>query len=283
MKYSEKIVIYIDILGFKGLIDSTIYSNGRENQVKIDLIKKMYTSISRICNLYLAHSKKLKSKSNLQITKFSDCIVVSCNYSNDLSVVSMLLITRSIAISLLNYHIIVRGAVTKGKIYHSNTSVFGPALIDSYLKEIRIAKYPRIIFDKEIAAIVNKYPYSESDPWDSSLKQKLIKFDKDKIWYIDYFILYPSDTTGFYGNPKKILIHLNNLKAIILKGLKIAKSKKDDSLINKYYWMIEKYNESLEYYHNSNVIDFFFRLVSHYTNDYLYQILLLKRLNKNST
>jgi hypothetical protein len=52
---------------------------------------------------------------------------------------------------LLEEGYLVRGAICSGLLYHDKRVVFGPALIKAYEMESTIAKYPRIIIEKDIA------------------------------------------------------------------------------------------------------------------------------------
>jgi hypothetical protein len=48
MKYSKRIVAYIDILGFKNHIDKTIYPSGRDNIIAIDDLNLTYKKMKRV-------------------------------------------------------------------------------------------------------------------------------------------------------------------------------------------------------------------------------------------
>jgi len=61
-----------------------------------------------------------------------------------------------LAMALLAAGYFVRGAITKGRLYHDNTIVFGEALIAAYDLEQNIVRYPRIMVTSEAAAIANE-------------------------------------------------------------------------------------------------------------------------------
>jgi len=78
MKYEQRIVAFLDILGFKSLLDETVDKDGNDIEVKIDSVVSAYQAIRDVWDLdnglELAEFKKANSK---QVSIFSDSIVVS--------------------------------------------------------------------------------------------------------------------------------------------------------------------------------------------------------------
>lgn len=89
-RYEDRVVAYIDVLGFKNQIKSTIYEN-EENDQETQRIYEAYSIIRSIWNLDSNDSiikKTLKSK---KVSIFSDSIVVSFKVTDQSGLFFMLL------------------------------------------------------------------------------------------------------------------------------------------------------------------------------------------------
>lgn len=80
-------------------------------------------------------------------TAFSDCIVLS--EAVDPKALQYLLFRVSqFALDLLASGFLLRGAIAKGLLRHSERVIFGPAFLNAYDSERNVAKYPRIVVDR---------------------------------------------------------------------------------------------------------------------------------------
>ena len=74
--YEDRIVVFIDILGFKALVNSTLDSDGLEIVKNTNKIKRIF----EIADFYFKeHDSLVTSK---QISRFSDSIIVSFKYTD---------------------------------------------------------------------------------------------------------------------------------------------------------------------------------------------------------
>ena len=55
-----------------------------------------------------------------------------------------------LSVRLLTEGLLIRGAVAKGPLYHKQSVMFGPALLDAYGLETNVAMYPRIVLSREV-------------------------------------------------------------------------------------------------------------------------------------
>lgn len=82
-KYHKRLVAYIDILGFKDVIDSTVYPSGRDNTKMIKYLLLTYKRFKRVFKPeYYTVAKKFPYKipvvkNSKLVTNFSDSIVIS--------------------------------------------------------------------------------------------------------------------------------------------------------------------------------------------------------------
>lgn len=241
MKYENRIVLFLDILGFKNIIDNTI---NKENDIE-ENIEFLYKNLNEIRSFLI---ERLKSKYNfdfqsknfsLRVTQFSDSIIISfINDDND-TLLQLIRTIQELIIKQINNGILCRGAISYGKLIHENKVIFGPALNEAYETETKASIYPRIILDKSIIELGNKGQQSIFREFD---KNEMIlghlNQDTDDKFYIDYF---PKDI-GSYKYKTNIQVYLSNLRTLIING---SRSNKPDLKI-KYGWMKNKYNLMLE-------------------------------------
>lgn len=137
IKYRDKIVAFIDVLGFSNLVYS-------ENT---DIIKKYFDYVLDDFKLPIA-----KNKFNYYL--ISDSIVITAPNSKK-SLIIMIQLLCFLQSKLMFEGILVRGAVSFGNLYanKSKNIIVGPGLINAYKMESK-AVYPRIILDR---VLISKY------------------------------------------------------------------------------------------------------------------------------
>lgn len=235
MNYENRIVLFVDILGFKNIIEKTT-DNEKDIQENISFLYKNLHNI----RTFLIEQLKLKSSLkhynySLKVTQFSDSIIISFINDNNETLLSLIRTIQELIIKQINNGILCRGAISYGKLIHENKVIFGPALNDAYETETKAAIYPRIILDKSIIDLGKNGQQSLFKELDSNfLIFGHLSQDSDEKFYIDYF---PKDI-GYYKYKTNIQAYLKNLRNIIINGLK---SNKPDLKI-KYGWMKNKYN-----------------------------------------
>lgn len=246
-RYEDRVVAYIDVLGFKNQIKSTIYEN-EENDQETQRIYEAYSIIRSIWNLDSNDSiikKTLKSK---KVSIFSDSIVVSFKVTDQSGLFFMLLELMWLIMQLVSKKIFCRGAICYGKLYHTNKMIFGPALIEAYNTESKAALYPRIVLDESVIRICAKYGMNKFSDEKKSIQELLAK-DTDGMYYIEYF----SKVQSEFDNT--IYDYVNYLK--ILRDI-IVENITHDTPIDiriKYLWMADKYNLVVNNIKNNNPID----------------------------
>lgn len=143
--YEERIVVFFDILGWKGLI-----SDAGDDPEKIGKIALIPRLLSRFPALQAAESGGVMGS---KITSFSDCCVVSIPFVED-HLPDFIYGLSNIFVGCAIEGFLLRAGLTIGKIYHDEEIVFGPAMNCAYKLESE-GVYPRIVIDSEISAIKN--------------------------------------------------------------------------------------------------------------------------------
>lgn len=159
--YDERFVAFLDILGFKSIIQDT-----ENDETEYQRIKKILEYIAGVRKEnyegFFAQYGILK-----EVSVFSDSIVIS--YSSSLSIggalFHVLMDLVFIYNSLLSSNIFARGGVAFGKMYHDSNICFGPSMIDAYMLENE-AVYPCIAIDgKAIKMGLEKPGVSNTVEW----------------------------------------------------------------------------------------------------------------------
>ncbi|HTE31408.1 MAG TPA: hypothetical protein VK666_13600 [Chryseolinea sp.] len=169
--YEEKIVMFIDILGFKELVEKkgfevvdAVYT---EFGKMIDNMNKDLQDSIRVFQT-IDHQKrgtKFEFKKGMEeILFFSDCVVWSYPVSGVSSIPFVLVLIamyNSLSIiynNLFGNGILIRGGVSIGKLYQKGSKVFGEGLVKAYILETK-TYYPRIAFDREMFLSVTHHQW----------------------------------------------------------------------------------------------------------------------------
>lgn len=176
LKYEEYYVAYMDILGFKEIVDDSNISCSEVYSILNDSRKKILQDISQNNEIVL-------KTSDIGIYVMSDSIVYYIKASTKNAL--MILISNCCALmgmlSVRDKIVLIRGAITKGKLISRDNIIFGPALTSAYLLEKECAIYPRIIIDGALKTELYNYI---SDLHAPNEKDTLIKL-LAQISYID--------------------------------------------------------------------------------------------------
>lgn len=240
--YEERYCLFLDILGFKEIINASV---SERNNTGTPQASEIFFGLKRIAstlNYKLGISGKSGEviPSSRKVTQFSDSVVVSYLADEIGSLADMLYDVLHLQLKLINRNMLIRGAITRGKLYHSEDLVFGPALVEAAELE-KLAMYPRVIVDREILQDAGIVDSGFSSPSKPSLRtpESLVTRDLDGLYFVDYFAVYPEDFDDDWGDTGHYLLKLRD----VVKGLS---QKKQLSVRMKHSWLRQKFNEVAE-------------------------------------
>lgn len=128
--YEKRAVLYLDILGFRELL----------NQGREDLLLSALEIPGD-----LQESYPFNGQTNMQISAFSDTVVVSEVVGDGFGVVRLLNYASYLWWKFLVRGVLARGGLAVGDLIHDKRLLLGPSLIEAYDLESQVAIYPRIV------------------------------------------------------------------------------------------------------------------------------------------
>ncbi len=177
-RYCNKVVAYIDFLGFKELVKRSESSQETTDSLHKFLNKvtsgeihsRAYGSVNyEMCppdELDSAEAaaadmrRMLQNKHPIAITHFSDSLAISAA-SDDFIASQMLfeLISQLTIEAWNSLGLLLRGGLASGMLVHEeNGPLFGPAMIEAYHLESKIAKFPRVVISEDALKIYRAQP-----------------------------------------------------------------------------------------------------------------------------
>jgi hypothetical protein len=235
--YRDAIVSYVDLLGFRALIEAS-----DADPSKVDDITGILqaTEIKGNLNTGVLTNQGIEELVDTRI--FSDLIVRTTLKRDELDLAIHLryeLMTLArIQWEFIQYHkVLVRGGVSYRKMNDQRKFLFGPGLVRAYELAEKIAVVPRIIIDSELVRLVGDLP----DQW----WKDVLGRGEDGQYFIDYLNLQVRLGDPFAGvstlNTSILLRHRDFVLEEIAKP--IAKAEK---VRQKIIWMGLYHNNTVD-------------------------------------
>ena len=145
MVYENRVALFVDILGFREIVNSTLDSHGNDIEDRINDVYEIFNAIR-----YFLDIGRESSSETRKVTQFSDSIAISFLATERSEVFHTLYLVQLLATELVLMKVLCRGGVSYGKLVHDDKVIFGPALNKAYDAESKAALFPRIILDESI-------------------------------------------------------------------------------------------------------------------------------------
>ncbi|MDD2462509.1 MAG: hypothetical protein PHI97_00770 [Desulfobulbus sp.] len=240
IEYTDYYVAFLDILGFKELAKS----KNREDK------KKIYTYFQLI-NSIINDLKQIDVKKNIGSIVISDSVILSVqagfDQSENIKILRQLCIAvQKIQFQLAEINLWLRGGISSGEAYFSSkdSQVVGPAYVNAYLLEERVAVYPRVILDNNLVVklklesaqeLIDKVNHDNSCSSEYNAIERNILFQwiynggrkssltQDVALFVDYLIY-------AFENKSKLERIVNNIKKSIYL---------DNGIYSKFRWVTD--------------------------------------------
>jgi hypothetical protein len=144
--YVDRYCAFIDILGFQRLIAGL---KGTDDQFLAlrEMLKKVHAPVGQ---------PTVNRSIDFRAQSISDAVAISTLPTPE-GLVRLFQVIEGLAVDLLKDGYFIRGALTKGKLYHGDTMVFGEALVRAYELENTVARYPRVMITRDVMADIDGF------------------------------------------------------------------------------------------------------------------------------
>lgn len=231
-EYEERIIAFIDILGFREHINQTVTSSSHFN--KIRKVLNFISDLKQDNDMGHLSQKEIGK----EVTVFSDSIVISYPISLPSAGFHLLIDVIHLQLEMMGEGIQMRGGITVGPLCHEDNIVYGPAMVEAYELESKLAVYPRIIIKDEAIKIAasegNHSPREELD-----YIMKLLEQDHDGHFFLDFMAQWEEIT---YEHD--YLTALTITRAVIIKSL--VDYAQTPNILVKYTWLKDYFNNTLK-------------------------------------
>lgn len=164
-EYSERIVAFLDILGFGALV--------RQLDSDPSLHSELHRALSKIRVFKHSSLQQATAQSDLQVSVFSDSIVISGTADNLHGVIFSAIHLQA---NLLEMGILVRGGISSGRTVHSDDILYGEGMLAAHALEANAAIYPRIVISPKLVETLQP-----------GYRSMFFEQDADGLWFINPF------------------------------------------------------------------------------------------------
>lgn len=186
MEFQEKFIGFVDVLGFKQLVEAAENGTGMSLSELLEILKNLGSSdvIEKFIKYRPAicpQSKFLQRDLNFELTQTSDCVIVSTEMS-PAGVINLISHCWGAVINLLVKGIMCRGYITKGSIYHADSQFIGSGYQEAYSKEAEVAAFKRDADERgtpfvEVDSTVCSYVNNCKDKCVKEMFSRMVKND----------------------------------------------------------------------------------------------------------
>lgn len=224
--YQDRIVAFIDILGFGVLVSSLTEQP--------ELHERLFYALTHIKSYKMTSQMENTAHSDLEVSVFSDSIAMSADKHNFNGIIWA---SGWLHAQLLGSGILTRGGISIGKTVHTDDILYGEGMLKAYKIESSAAVYPRIVVDPALI-----------DQIKGPTKYVFLKKDSDGLWFVDPFCFDPivegaSELAADGYDPHEI--YLDKLGKHIENG--IGHAKQVDHL-SKWTWLKLRHEAAREDY-----------------------------------
>lgn len=207
MKFTEKLVAFIDVLGFKKLVEAAETGNDRNLNAALSILEefgspKHRNNFRQYGPIICPRSHFIERDLDFRTTFISDCLIVSSEIS-PAGAINLVQHCWAVALKLLTNGLMCRGFVTRGLIRHSDTQFVGTGYQKAYESERRVTAFRREADERgtpfiEIDRVVCNYIEQQNDACVKQMFGRFVKRDGEAMAIFPFQCLQHSFIVGDY-------------------------------------------------------------------------------------
>lgn len=243
INYEQRAVLYLDILGFRALVE------GGKEDVLLSALQ---------IPTELQSSYPFNGQTQMQISTFSDTVVVSEILSDGFGMVRLLNYASYLWWKFLAQGVLTRGGLAIGSLIHQNGILLGPAMIEAYDLESQIAVYPRIVVSKNACEMFIKGLQNQHKeaPQMIGFGMRALRKDFDGIFHINTIGSIAPLPQEIFGLPtlapgeSRAMSEADIMRAKIVHVNNVLNNRPSDSLKVgiKYDWLARYFGDEVQGY-----------------------------------
>lgn len=194
--FKEKFVAFIDVMGFKSMIQATERGQGRSVEEIKEILRDLARPQSkerfvRVGPKICPRSQLIDKSLSFEVTQISDCVIISAEVS-PAGVINLVEHCWHVVMALLMKGVLVRGYITRGSIIHGGNLILGSGYQAAYERETGVAAFRKEADEKgtpfvELDSLITDYINGDSDECVREMFSRMVKSDGDVT------ALYPFD------------------------------------------------------------------------------------------
>ncbi len=208
MEFEDKFIAFVDILGFKSMVEASESGVGMSLPELMENLSKLGTQndedwFERHGPATCPGSSHIDRNLNFKVTQISDCVIVSSEVS-PAGVINLISHCWDAVIELLVKGIMCRGYITKGSIYHRDNQVIGTGYQNAYAREAGVTAFKREADERgtpfvEIDPIVCDYVKRSTDQCVNKMFSRMVKTEDNITALFPFQRLSHSFMIGGFG------------------------------------------------------------------------------------
>jgi hypothetical protein len=243
-EYRPSLVSYFDVLGMKELLTAAGTDANKVANV-LDIARRFSTP-----------DRGASENFGWKFINFSDLvlrivpILSDANQQVRLGLVFHELIDLAyIQVNLAGRGVLIRGALTIGRIAAEHGLVFGPALANAYILESKKAVFPRIIVDDKALTALREIPLLRAHNYKEEMGYigGLIRQDSDGVWFVDYLGYLLENADDNYEYAEFLQVHKSLVNKQLSEARKLdGRTHEGKSRRQKAEWLKSYHNTHLQ-------------------------------------
>jgi len=231
LEFKDKFVAYVDVLGFKGLVEAAERQDATTLQGVLAILEEYGSSKHRrdltmhgprVC----PGSSCIERHLDFRATAISDCVVVSCEVSPS-GVITLVHHCWALVLSLLAQGVMCRGFITRGNVSQSDTQFVGTGYHKALQRESAVTAFKHDADERgtpfvEVDPVVCEYIQAQTDACVLELFRRQVKKDGELVALFPFRALEHSFVISGHASDRDRELRSNQKVREMLIQMKVA-------------------------------------------------------------